>query len=74
MKMNASALQKINEHHFKRIGNYINIAIGTRKTILNFTHSMKYLKPISFILIAAAFAGCNGLGKMSKKCTLLNMK
>ena len=32
---------------------------------------MKYIKPLSFILIAAAVAGCNGLGKMSKNASLV---
>ncbi len=32
---------------------------------------MKYIKPVSFILIAAAVAGCNGLGKMAKNASLV---
>jgi outer membrane protein OmpA-like peptidoglycan-associated protein len=32
---------------------------------------MKYIKPLSFILIAAAVAGCNGLGKMAKNASLV---
>src|SRR5258705_4433992 len=33
---------------------------------------MNYFKPVSFILIAAAVAGCNGLGKMAKNASLVN--
>ena len=32
---------------------------------------MNYIKPVSFILIAAAVAGCNGLGKMAKNASLV---
>jgi Flp pilus assembly protein TadD/outer membrane protein OmpA-like peptidoglycan-associated protein len=32
---------------------------------------MKYIKPLSFILITASLAGCNGLGKMAKNAKLV---
>ncbi len=32
---------------------------------------MNYIKPVSFILIALAVSGCNGLGKMAKNASLV---